>query len=165
MINLMYADGQNAQVQAQVTGKTDPKLKFDPAAPTPSLDARVYLAEDEQLFGKLEAISADSLTLTTTWGDRIDVPLARVLGVYMGMADHKESPESFAKRLKTPGGEDLLLARAKDGDVVAIGGVVEAAKGEKLTSSRTGARAGAWRSSRSRGSSSRPGPRRSPRPR
>ncbi|QEH34114.1 NPCBM/NEW2 domain protein [Aquisphaera giovannonii] len=133
MINLMYADGQNAQVQAQATGKTDPKLKFDPAAPTPALDARVYLAEDEQLFGKLEALSADALTLTTTWGDKVDVPLARVLGVYMGMADHKETPESFAKRLKAPGGEDLLLARAKDGEVVTIGGVVEAAKGEKLT--------------------------------
>ena len=78
-------------------------------------------------------MSADSLTLTTTWGDRIDVPLARVLGVYMGMADHKESPESFAKRLKAPGSEDLLLARAKDGEVVAIGGVVEAAKENKLT--------------------------------
>jgi hypothetical protein len=133
MINLMYADGQNANVQVQATGHTDPKLKFDPAAPTPSLDARVYLADDEQLFGKLEAIGADSLTLATTWGDRVDVPLARVLGVYMGMADHKETPESFAKRLKAPGSEDLLLARAKDGEVVAIGGVVEAAKENKLT--------------------------------
>jgi hypothetical protein len=133
MINLIYADGQNANIQAQATGHTDPKLKFDPAAPTASLDARVYLAEDEQLFGKLEAMSADSLTLTTTWGERIDVPLARVLGVYMGMADHKETPESFAKRLKARGGEDLLLARAKDGEVVAIGGVVEGAKENRLT--------------------------------
>jgi hypothetical protein len=137
MINLIYADGQNANVQAQATGHTDPKLKFDSAAPTPSLDARVYLAEDEQLFGKLDAIGSDSLTLTTTWGDRIDVPLARVLGVYMGMADHKETPESFAKRLKAPGSEDLLLARTKEGtkdvEVVAIGGVIEAAKDNKLT--------------------------------
>jgi hypothetical protein len=133
MINLMYADGQNANVQVQVTSHTDPKLKFDSAAPTPSLDARVYLAEDEQLFGKLEAIGADTLTLTTTWEDRIDVPLARVLGVYMGMADHKETPESFAKRLKAPGTEDQLLARAKDGEVVVIGGVVEAEKENKLT--------------------------------
>lgn len=133
MINLMYADGQNANVQAQVTEHTNPRLKFDPAAPTQSLDARVYLAENEQLFGKLEAITADALTLTTTWQERIDVPLSRVLGVYMGLADHKETPESFAKRLRAPGVEDLLLARAKDGEVVAIGGVVEAAKGNKLT--------------------------------
>lgn len=133
MINLMYTDGQNANGQVQASGHTDPKLKFDPSAPTPSLDARVYLAEDEQLFGKLEAVSADSLTLATTWGDKIDVPLARVLGVYMGMADHKETPESFSKRLKSPGSEDLLLARARDGEVVAIGGVVEAAKDNKLT--------------------------------
>jgi NPCBM/NEW2 domain len=133
MINLMYADNQNANVQVQATAHTDPHLKFDPTAPTPSLDARVYLAEDEQLFGKLDAIGAESLTLTTMWGDRMDVPLARVLGVYMGMADHKESPESFAKRLRSPGSEDLLLARAKDGEVVAIGGVVEAVKENKLT--------------------------------
>jgi hypothetical protein len=133
-IMLIYADGQNVNVQAQATGHTDAKLKFDPAAPTHSLDARVYLAEEEQLFGKLEAISADSLTMTTTWEERINVPLARVLGVYMGMAEHKETPESFAKRLKTPGTEDLLLARAKDGaEVVAIGGVVEGAKDNKLT--------------------------------
>jgi hypothetical protein len=139
MINLMYADGQNANVQAQVSGHTDPKLKFDPAAPTHALDARVYLADDEQLFGKLESITADALTLTTTWEEKINVPLARVFGVYMGMAEHKESPESFAKRLKAPGAEDLLLARAKDGaEVVAIGGVVEGAKDNKLTFSYRG---------------------------
>ena len=138
MINLIYEDGQNANVQVQATDHTNPKLAFDPAAPTPALDARVYLAGDEQLFGKLEAIGAESLTLTTTWGDRIDVPLARVTGVYMGMADHKETPESFAKRLKSPASEDLLLARAKDGEVVAIGGVVEAAKDNKLTFSYKG---------------------------
>ncbi len=110
MINLMYADGQNANVQAQATGHTDPKLKFDPAAPTHSLDARVYLAEDEQLFGKLEAISADALTLTTTWDERINVPLARVLGVYMGMAEHKEIPEDSHGRRRVWNGPAALHA-------------------------------------------------------
>ncbi|MGC8644407.1 MAG: NPCBM/NEW2 domain-containing protein, partial [Isosphaeraceae bacterium] len=133
MINLNYADGQNANIQVQATGHTDPKLAFDPAAPTPALDARVYLAGDEQLFGKLEGMSADSLTLAPPWGDRIETPLSRVIGVYMGMADHKESPESFARRLKSPPSEDLLLARTKDGEVLAIDGVVEAMKNNKLT--------------------------------
>lgn len=132
-INVTYADGQNAQAKAKATTSTDPKLAFDANAPAPALDARVYLTGDEALFGKLEAMTDDALTLTTPWGDRLDVPMARVVGVYMGMADHKESPESFAKRLKARGSEDLLLARAKDGEVVAIAGVVEAAKGNKLT--------------------------------
>ncbi len=131
MVNLTYADGQNANIQVKATGHTDPKLAFDPAAP--SLDARVYLADDEQLYGELEAIGEEALTLMTPWGDRLDVPIARVVGVYMGRPDHKETPESFAKRLKTRGGEDLLLAWAKDGEVVAIGGVVQGANAGKLS--------------------------------
>ncbi len=132
-ITLTYADGQNAVAKVKATMHTDPKLAFDPEAPTPALDARVYLSGDEQLFGKLEAIGEDALTLTTPWGDRLDVPMARVVGVYMGMPDHKETPAAFAKRLKARGNEDLLLARAKDGEVVAIAGVVEGAKANKLT--------------------------------
>ena len=132
-ITLTYADGQPANAKVKATEHTDPKLAFDPEAPTPALDARIFLAGDEQLFGKLEAISEEALTLTTPWGDRLDVPMTRVVGVYMGMPDHKESPEAFAKRLKTPGTEDLLLARTKDGEVVGIAGVVEGAKANKFT--------------------------------
>jgi hypothetical protein len=120
-------------VKAKPTSSTDPKLAYDPKAPTTPLDARVFLVGDEQLFGKLDVVGEESLALTLPWGDRLDVPLARVVGIYMGMADHKESPESFAKRLKARSSEDLLLARAKDGEVVAISGIVEAAKDEKLT--------------------------------
>ena len=160
MINLIYEDGQNANVQVQATDHTNPKLAFDPAGASACIDARVYLAGDEQLFGKLEAMEPESLTLTTTWGDRIDVPLARVTGVYMGMADHKETPESFAKRFKSPASEDLLLARAKDGEVVAS---VESSRRRRTTSSRsvTRARAVRSRSSRSRAWFWRHGPRRS----
>jgi len=133
VVAVTYADGQNANVNIKATASADPKLAFDPAAPTPALDARVYLAGDEQLFGKLESIGEEAVAMTTPWGDRVDVPLSRVIGIYMGMADHKESPESFAKRLKARGAEDLLLARAKDGEVVPIAGIVEAAKDNKLT--------------------------------
>ncbi len=132
-ITVTYADGQNASLKVKATEHTDPKKPFDPEAPTPALDARVYLSGDEQLFGKLEAIGEDALSLTTPWGDRLDVPMARVVGVYMGMPDHKETAESFAGRLKARGHEDLLLARAKDGEVVAIAGVVEGAKANRLT--------------------------------
>ncbi len=69
-ITLTYADGQPATTKVKATEHTDPKLKFDPESPTPALDARVYLAGDEQLFGKLEAITDEPLTLTTPWGDR-----------------------------------------------------------------------------------------------
>ncbi len=132
-INLTYADGQPANTKVKATTHSDPLLKFDPESPTPALDARVYLAGDEQLFGKLEAIHDDLLTLSTPWGDRLDVPMTRIVGVYMGMPDHKETAEAFAKRLKTPSDKDLLLARAKDGEVVTIAGVVEGAKANKLT--------------------------------
>jgi len=132
-VTVTYADGQNGMVKVKATSATDPKLAFDPNAPSPPLDARIYLTGEEQLFGKLDSIGEDSLGMTTPWGDRLDVPMNRVIGVYMGMPDHKESPEAFAKRLKARGGEDLLLARAKDGEVVAIAGVVEAAKANKLT--------------------------------
>ena len=131
-ITLNYADGQQANTKVKATGHTDPKLAIDPQSPSPALDARVFLAGDEQLFGKLEAIGDDKLTLTTPWGDRLDLPMTRIVGVYMGMPDHKESAESFAKRLKTRGDQDTLLARAKDGEVVAITGVVESIHANKL---------------------------------
>jgi NPCBM/NEW2 domain len=132
-ITVTYANGQNANAKAKATAHTDPKLAFDPESPSPALDARVYLAGDEQLYGKLEAITEEALTLTTPWGDRVDLPMTRILGVYLGMSDHKETAESFAKRLKARGDKDLLLARSKDGEIVAINGIVEGAKANKLT--------------------------------
>jgi hypothetical protein len=130
--NLTYADGQNGNANVQVGEHTDPKLAYDASAPEQAPDARVFLAGDEQLFGKLEGLDGETLRLTTPWGDKLAVPLARVAGLYMGLADHKESPESFARRLKSRGTEDLLLARSKDGEVVAIAGVAEGTEAGKL---------------------------------
>lgn len=130
--NIMYADGQNANASVQVEAHTDPKLAYDPAAPGRSLDVRVFLAGDEQLFGRLDGLEGETLRLTAPWGDKLEVPLARVSGLYIGLAEHKESPESFARRLKSRGTDDLLLARSKDGEVVAIPGVVEGTDSDKL---------------------------------
>ena len=131
-VNVTYADGQAANANIVVNQKTDPKLAFDPKAPAPSLDARVYLTGDEQLFGRFESLGADSLKLRTPWGDNLVVPLARVKGIYMGLPEHKESAESFAKRLRTRGTDDLLLATSKNGEVVAISGVAEGTEGDRL---------------------------------
>ena len=60
------------------------------------------------------------------------MPLARVAGNHFGLPDRKESPESFAKRLKSRAAEDLLLARTKDGEVVAISGILEGTDGDRL---------------------------------
>ncbi len=132
-IGVVYADGQNANATVKATEHTDPKLAVDPKGPAaPSSGAWVYLAGEEKLFGKLERLGEESLRLTTTWGDHLDVPLARVAGIHFGLPDRKESPESFARRLKTRGTEDLLLARTKDGEVVAISGILEGTDGDKL---------------------------------
>ena len=131
-VNVMYGDGQNANATVKVETATDPKRAFDPKAPAPSFDARVYLTGGEQLFGKFESLGAESLHLQTPWGDALTVPLARVAGIYMGLPDHKESSESFARRLRSRGTEDLLLARSNDGEVLAIAGVAEETEGDKL---------------------------------
>ena len=47
------------------------------------------------------ASAPETLRLTTPWQDHLDVPLARIVGVHIGLLDRKESAESFAKRLKT----------------------------------------------------------------
>ena len=132
MVTVSYEDGQmgNAQIKSEIT--TDAKLAFDPKAPAPSLDARVYLANGEQLFGKFESLGAESLKLRAPWGDELVVPLTHVVGLYMGLPEHKESPESFARRLRNRGVEDLLLGRSNDGEVVAIAGVAEGTEGDKL---------------------------------
>lgn len=131
-VNVTYADGQGGNATVKSETSTDSKRAFDPKAPAPSLDARVYLAGGEQLFGKVEGLGEESLRLRTPWGDRLAVPLAHVAGVYMGLPEHKESPESFARRLRSRGTEDLLLARSKDGEVVAISGVAEGTEGDTL---------------------------------
>ena len=131
-VNVTYDNGQNANATVKADQHTDSKLAFDPKAPAPSFDARVYLTGGEQLFGKFEGLGAESLRLTTPWGDRLAVPLAHVVGVYMGLPEHKESSESFARRLRARGTEDLLLARSNDGEVVAISGVAEGTEGDKL---------------------------------
>ncbi len=126
-IAVNYEDGQAANAQAKAGEQhTDPKLALDPKAPSvPPLDAWVYLTGDETLFGKLEAIGQETLRLTTPWQDHLDIPLSRIAGVQLGLLEPKETRESFAKRLKTRGSEDLLLAQTKKGEVVAISGVME----------------------------------------
>lgn len=132
-VNVTYEDGQSANANFQADGHSDAKLAVDPDAPAFSTpDARVFLAGDETLFGKLEGIADDKLTLTTPWKARLEVPLNRVVGVHLAPADRKESPESFAKRLKARTAEDLLLAQTENGEVLAVSGILEAIDGDRL---------------------------------
>ena len=131
-VNVTYADGQAANANIVVNQKTDPKLAFDPKAPAPSLDARVFLTGDEQLFGRFESLGSETLKLRTPWGDKLDVPLARVTGIYMGLPEHKESAEAFAKKLRSRGTDDLLLATSKNGEVVVLPGILEGTEGDRL---------------------------------
>ncbi|MFI5457065.1 MAG: NPCBM/NEW2 domain-containing protein [Isosphaerales bacterium] len=133
MIAVMYEDGQAANATAVAGEHTDPKLAVDPKAPAvPRLDATLYLTGDEKLFGKLETIGQDTLRLTTVWQDHLDVPLSRIVGVHIGLLDRKESRESFTNRLKARGSEDLLLAQTKNGEVIAIAGIIEGTDNDKL---------------------------------
>ena len=130
---LMFEDGQNANANIKATEHTDPKLAADPRAPTvPPADAWVELNGGDRLYGRVEKAGEETLRLTTAWQEHLDVPLLRVAGVHFGLPGRKESPESFAKRLKSRGAEDLLLAQTKDGEVVAIPGALEAIEGSTL---------------------------------
>ena len=132
-IAVNYEDGQAANTNVKASEHTNPSLAVDPKAPAVlALDAWVYLTGDEKLFGKVESIGQETLRLTTPWQDHLDVPLARIVGVHFGLLDRKETAESFAKRLKARGSEDLLLAQTKKGEVIAISGVMEGTDNEKL---------------------------------
>jgi hypothetical protein len=134
-INVVYEDGQNGNVTVKATGHTDPKRAVDPQAPAvPRPGATVHLTGEEKLFGTLEGIGPDAIRLISPWPDQapLEIPLARVVGVQLSQPDRKESPETFARRLKTRGTEDLLLARAKDGEVLAIAGLVEGTEADRL---------------------------------
>lgn len=133
-VTVTYQDGQNANTSINVGDQhTDPKRAVDESGPSsPSPDAWVHLAGGEKLFGTLGRIDEETLRLTTPWQDTLDVPLARVEGIHLGLANRKETPESFARRLKSRGTEDLLLAQTKDGEVVAISGIVEGTQDDRL---------------------------------
>ena len=132
-VNVTYQDNQNGNATIKADKHSDPNLAVDPKDPTtPRPDVWVHLSGDEKLFGKLEAIGEDALKITTPWQDHLEIPLTRVVGLHLALLDPKESADSFAKRLKARGSEDLLLARTKDGEVVAIGGVLEGSEGDRL---------------------------------
>jgi hypothetical protein len=132
-INVMYEDNQNANAQAKSEAHTKSDLAVDPKAPAvPPLFVRVHLTGDEVLTGTFEGVAKDALQITTPWQDKLAIPLARVVGVHFAQPERKESPESFAKRLKSRGSEDLLLARTKSGEVVAIPGVVEGTEADRM---------------------------------
>ncbi len=132
-INVNYEDGQAANVNTKAGSHSDAKLAVDPKTPTLArLDAWVYLTDDEMLYGKLDSIGPETLRFTTPWQDKIEVPLSRVAGVHIGLLDRKEPRESFLKRLKSRGAEDLLLAQTRNGEVLGITGVVEGTDGDKL---------------------------------
>jgi hypothetical protein len=132
-VAINYQDGQAANATAKAGEHTDPQRAVDPKAPAvPPSDAWVYLTDEGKLFGKLGGILPETLRLTTPWQDHLDVPLTRVAGIHLGSLDRKESPESFAKRLKARGSEDLLLAQTKKGEVIAIPGVVEGTENDRL---------------------------------
>ncbi len=132
-IAVIYADGQNANTNAKADAHTKPDLAVDPKAPSVEpLGAWVFLTGDEKLFGKLEKIGPESVRITTPWQDHLDVPLARILGIHFCQLDRKETPESFAKKLKARGSEDQLLAQTKTGEVVVIPGILEGTEDDKL---------------------------------
>ncbi len=132
-IMVMYEDGHAGNANVMVQEHTDAKRVVDSQQPSvPLLDAWLYLTGDEKLFGKLEGIGQETLRLSTPWQDHLEVPLARVIAVHIGVLDRKESPESFAKRLKTRGSEDQLLAQTKNGEVIAIPGILEGVDNDKL---------------------------------
>ncbi|WP_422922973.1 NPCBM/NEW2 domain-containing protein [Singulisphaera sp. PoT] len=132
-VNITYEDGQMGTASIKSTEHTDANLAVDPKAPVPSLpDAWVYLTGDEKFFGKIAGITEDKLQITTPAQDKLDVPLARVVGIHFALLDRKETAEAFAKRLKARVSEDLLLAKSKNGEVVAIAGVLEKTENDKL---------------------------------
>ena len=59
--------------EAKVTGalELNKRPAFDPKATAPTFDARVHLTGGEQLFGKLEGFSEESLRLRTPWPETL----------------------------------------------------------------------------------------------
>ncbi len=132
-INITYEDGQAGNVNTKAAVHSDAKLAVDPKAPAGTRpDVWVYMTDDEMLYGKLDGIGPETLRFTTPWQDKVEVPLSRVTGVHIGLLDRKESRESFLKRLKTRGAEDVLLAQTKNGEVLAIAGIVEGTDADRL---------------------------------
>jgi hypothetical protein len=132
-VTVMYQDNQQANTSIKSAEHTDPNLAIDPKGPAnPRPDVWVYLTGDEKLFGRLDSIGEESLKIVTPWRDVLNVPLTRIVGIHQALVDRKESAESFAKRLKARGSEDLLLARTKEGEVIAIAGVLEGSENERL---------------------------------
>jgi hypothetical protein len=139
MIMIMYEDNQQAQIAFQSDQHSDAKLAVDTkTAVPPPTDVVVYMLDDEKLTGKFDSLGPETVTIMAPWNDKLAIPLSRVIGVHFGLLDRKETPESFANRLKNRGSEDVLLAQTKDGEVVTIAGIVEGTDKDRLKFSYQG---------------------------
>ena len=119
-INVMYEDNQNGNANAKAEAHTNSDLAVDPKAPVcPTAGCPGPPDGRRSARGDVRGDRQGRAEITTPWKDKLDIPLTRVVGVHFALLDRKESPESFARRLKSRGSEDLLLAQTKSGEVVA----------------------------------------------
>ena len=132
-INVMYEDGQtgNANATGQRTHRSQagrrPQGAGRPAARRLGLpDGRRKALRQARGHRPGDAAAHDPLAR----------PSRRPAGPRRRRPHRPARPqgdaESFAKRLKTRGSEDLLLAQTKNGEVIAISGIVEGTEGDKL---------------------------------
>lgn len=132
-INVSYADNQNANAKVKAESHTKADLALDTKAPSIApLHVRAHLAGDDVVAGTFSAISDDSLQMTTRWGDKLTIPLTRVAGLQFAQLESRESADSFARRLKARGSDDILLAQTKGGEVLAIAGLLEGTDEDRL---------------------------------
>ncbi|WP_169977229.1 NPCBM/NEW2 domain-containing protein [Tautonia rosea] len=135
-INLTYADQQSASLTVKVDQSTDPAHVVDADLPANSTgyDVRVFLKDGQELSGTLTAIDEKSLILSLPWGasETIAIPLGRIRGVRVEVIDRIEPEGTFSERLDTRGAEDVLLARTRGGEIVAVAGIIEGMEGDRI---------------------------------
>lgn len=142
-VTYTYADGITAKESVVAGTRTSDKLKLnaqpqDVAAAGVAVSpeeavASTVLAGGDALRGKLQNMTAESLTLDKGWKTDVDIPLLRVKGVWFGNAAPAGAEAEYRQQLAAPVGKDVVLVRAPDDTTARIEVSLRGLDDEQLT--------------------------------
>lgn len=131
-LTLTYDDGSQAKLSVLGATHTDDQLavreqRTEPAAGEAALPlAQLHLSDRSSLRVRLREVTADSVLVSTAWGDQLQVPIVRALGLQLLPGPSAEGLDRFRSALSAPGPQDQALLTTRDNKITPIRGTLEA---------------------------------------
>ncbi len=140
-VQYTYGDGSTAKSSVVASTHTSDQLKLDKsaqpgvaaAAPASAKSqAEVQLADGYRLYGPIQQLTSDTLTLKTAWQEALQVPLVRVRSVWFGQTAPSGAREAFDQRSAQPVNDDVVFLLAPDKSAASVQGSFQSLREGRL---------------------------------